>query len=114
MTVELHEGKPPSRTSIVELLQDAIHAAPDSATSKGARAALNRLGIGVRSEGIDISDNHQELAKLYKDTPFGSGKWKDQLKRLPGARKLEGSLISGKTRRAVRLPFSIVPDALNT
>ena len=99
------------RRSIGELITLALdHRAPDH-ERKPARETLERHGIGIRREGIDVSNSHQELKRIFADTTF-AGKWADQLKRLDGAKTIAASHFNRAQTRAVRLPMSIFDDAL--
>jgi putative DNA primase/helicase len=93
------------RLSIAELIkQGSSYTNHDQAAAK---ATLERHGIAIRRGGfIDISDNHQELRRLFADTPF-AGKWADQLRRLPGAEKRANSHFNGVQSRATRLPSAL-------
>ena len=103
------DAGPPTRTTVAELLRMTLHADWHSKTAENARAALMRLGIAVRREGIDVANSHDELRRIYRDTPF-SEKWKDQLKRMDGARELSSTVINGVQKRAIRLPLTIVGE----
>jgi hypothetical protein len=78
---------------------------------KTARETLERHGIGIRREGIDVSNSHQELKRIFSDTTF-AGKWSDQLKRLDGAKTVAASHFHRAQTRAVRLPMSMFEDVL--
>jgi hypothetical protein len=66
------------------------------------------MGIGVRKEGIDIANSHNELKKIFSDTPWNE-KWKDQLRRIDGSSDQPCTPINGVGKRAVRLPLRLVP-----
>jgi putative DNA primase/helicase len=97
----------PARTTLGELIRQAVSADWESESAELARQALARFGIGVRTEGLDIANSHDELRRIYRETPF-CDKWRDQLKRLDGARELAATRINGVMKRAVRLPFAVM------
>jgi hypothetical protein len=101
------EFDPPRRTTVMELIQTVSDSPWLSDSSKSARTALERHGIACRKDGIDVANAHEELSKIFRQTPF-TGKWCELLKRLPGAYKMEAVKILGISKRAVRLPYSAV------
>jgi putative DNA primase/helicase len=93
------------RFSIAELIQQATsYTSHDQAAAK---ATLERHGVAIRRGGfVDVSDNHQELRRVFSDTPFAA-KWADQLRRLKGASDIKNSHFNGVQSRATRLPFEL-------
>ena len=107
---DLKAGGAPSRITVAELLRTAYGRDWDDDKAIAARAALMRIGLAARRDGIDVANSHDELRKVFRETPFVD-KWRDQLKRIDGARELPASQINGVMKRAVRLPLFIVrPD----
>lgn len=104
-----NENEAPKRTTVMELLRKCEGSTWGSDESRDCRAALERYGIAVRRDCIDIANSHEELSKIYRATPF-TGKWCELLKRLPGAIKMEAVKILGISKRAVRLPYSCFID----
>lgn len=93
------------RFSIAELIKLALNTRNND--RELAKATLARHGVAVRrAGGIDISDNHQELKRIFSDTPF-AGKWADQLRRIKGAETIKNSHFHGVQSRATRLAFEI-------
>jgi hypothetical protein len=84
-------------------LQCAESSKWQSPAARAARLALARIGIGVRRDGVDIANTHEELRRIYRDTPW-QGRWRDQLKRIAGAQEIDSTPINGVKKRAVRLP----------
>jgi putative DNA primase/helicase len=99
------------RRSIGELLTLALNFREPDHKLKLARETLERHGIGIRREGIDVSNSHSELKRIFADTTF-AGKWADQLKRLEGAKTIAASHFNRAQTRAVRLPMSMFEDTL--
>jgi putative DNA primase/helicase len=96
------------RTTIAELLRAVYAREWTTPAAINARAALARLGIGARRDGVDVANAHDELRKIFRETPWGQ-KWRDQLKRIDGALELSASAINGVSKRAVRLPLPCIP-----
>jgi putative DNA primase/helicase len=92
------------RLSIAEIVAEAID--PGASGRTAAKATLERYGVGVRRDGIDIADAHQELRKVFAETPF-AGKWADQLRRIDGARTVKNSHFHRVQTRATRLPLEL-------
>jgi hypothetical protein len=92
----------PARRTVGELVQAAAEEGRN--TRSQAHASLRRIGIAVRPGEVDISCTHQELAKIYADTPW-SKKWKDQFLRIKGARMNDNAKFSGVQHRTVRVPL---------
>ena len=99
------------RRSIGELITAALSMKGHDADRGLARETLERHGIGIRRDGVDVSNSHQELKRIFADTTF-AGKWADQLKRLEGAKTLAASHFNRAQTRAVRLPMSMFDDVL--
>jgi len=107
LVVDLNEGGP-VRTTVAELLVRCYDGNWTSNRSENARQALARIGIGIRKEGIDVAVSHNELKKIFADTPWNE-KWKDQLRRIDGSSDQACTPINGVGKRAVRLPIRLVP-----
>ena len=104
--IELDEGGHRMRRSIGELVSLALSAVHPDNDRKAAKLSLERYGIGIRRDGVDVSSSHQELKKIFADTPF-VGKWNDQFRRLDSAKVVSGSHFGGALTRAIRLPFAM-------
>lgn len=104
--IELDEGGHRMRRSIGELVTMALSAMAPDQDRKAAKLSLERYGIGIRRDGVDVSNSHQELKRIFADTPF-VGKWNDQFRRLDGAKVVAGSHFGGALTRAIRLPFGM-------
>jgi putative DNA primase/helicase len=110
--VEHDDGGRRVRRSIGEIITIALdHKRPDH-ERKTARETLERHGVGIRRDGIDVSNSLSELKRIFADTTF-AGKWSDQLKRLDGAKTLAASHFNRAQTRAVRLPMSMFEDVLS-
>ena len=94
----------PRRLSIAELIAEALDIT--AAGRAAARDTLERYGVGIRRDGVDIADAHQELRRFYAETPF-AGKWADQLRRVHGARTIKSSHFHRVQTRATRLPLEL-------
>lgn len=94
------------RRSVAELVKQAC--TPGDFNREAARNTLERHGIKLVKDGcgIDIADSHQELRRIFIDTGF-SGKWKDQFKRLTGAKCVSSTRFNGVPLRCVRLPMNL-------
>jgi putative DNA primase/helicase len=105
-------GAAPERVAVMELISRALEHNWFSDVAKTSRGVLERFGICVRREGVDIASAHEELAKIYRQTQF-VGKWNEFLARIPGAKRIDSSKIMNISKRAVRLPlamFAVVPE----
>lgn len=102
--IELDEGGHRMRRSIGELVSVALSPLSTDAERKAAKVSLERYGVGVRRDGVDVSNSHQELRRIFSDTPFVN-KWSDQFRRITDAKTVNGSHFGGALTRAVRLPF---------
>lgn len=109
--IEHEEGGRRVRRAIGELITLSLSSRAMENERKTARESLERHGIGIRREGIDVSNSHQELKRIFSDTTF-AGKWSDQLKRLDGAKTVAASHFHRAQTRAVRLPIGMFEDAL--
>lgn len=101
--IQHEESGHSSRRSIGELVQQALSVG--DLNRAAARITLERYGIGVRKEGVDVSNSHQELKRIFAETQF-SGKWADQLQRMHGAEKKQGH-FNKVQQRCVRLPLEV-------
>jgi len=72
-----------------------------------ARKVLLRYGIKVDEDTISISNHHQELKKIFRETPWAD-KWSNQFSRMEGAVNLPTCRFGGSTHRAVKLPIGMV------
>lgn len=108
--IELEESGHRMRRSVGELITMATSSRSTDQDRRAAKASLERYGIGIRRDGVDVSNSHQELKRIYADTPF-VGKWSDQFRRLPGATVKQASQFHGAMTRAVRLPFDLFERA---
>lgn len=108
--IELEESGHRMRRSVGELVAMALNSRGTDLDRRSAKASLERYGIGIRRDGVDVSNSHQELKRIYSDTPF-VGKWGDQFRRLPGAKDVKGSHFHGALTRAVRLTFAMFERA---
>lgn len=97
------------RITIMELLQKCLEANQWTDEYILYRQTLERHGIGFRKEGFDVANSHEELSKIFKNTPF-VGKWGEMLRRLPGTKRLESTKILDLSKRAVRIPLSYISD----
>lgn len=108
--VQLNESSP-RKITLMELAIYAIDSDPSSESGKVFRQALERFGIAVRKDGIDVANTHEEISKVFRGSQF-AGRWADMLKRIPNAKSIPSTKILGLSKRAVRLPLSVLqPDS---
>jgi len=93
--------------SVAELVQK-VDSTPDyhdyEITIDEADIALSRNGFRVMKSNLIISESHQEIRKMLKDTPWGGG-WARILERLPSAEKMDSARFAGIKNRAVKIPI---------
>jgi len=70
-----------------------------------ASTALARHGFKVSADMLVISESHQEIRRVLRETPWGGG-WGRILERLPGAERVASIRFAGIKNRAVRVPMS--------
>lgn len=93
--------------SIAELVQktDLNSEAKDyEITLDEAEIALARHGFKVSSGNLIISESHQEIRKILRDTPWGGG-WARILERIPGAEQKTAIRFAGVRNRAMQVPI---------
>jgi hypothetical protein len=93
--------------TIMELATIACDSDPASETGRVYRQALERFGIAVRKDGLDVANSHEEIAKIFKGSQF-VGRWGEMLRRIPEAKALPSTKILGLSKRAVRIPFASI------
>jgi len=90
--------------SVAELVQKITGELNDhEITNDEADTALSRHGFKLSSGDLVISESHQEIRRILKDTPWGGG-WGRILERLPGAERVNAARFAGIRNRAVRVP----------
>jgi putative DNA primase/helicase len=99
--------------SIGELVASLTNTKTYSASRDETEQQLRRIGIlvGPRKEdhvvAVSIANNHTELAKILKDTPWASG-WGRVLSRISGAVKTKNAIRfgAGVLQRGVSIPIA--------
>jgi hypothetical protein len=91
----------------------------DLSISKSANDALQEHGLMVakfpkRGDGplrLYVADKHPRLAKVFVGTQWAGGRWKDDLRRLPGAEQPPDPQWIGSAKpRCVVLPRDLLPS----
>jgi hypothetical protein len=91
----------------------------DTETSRQANEALQEHGLMVakypkRGDGplrLYVADKHPRLAKVFVGTQWAGGRWKDDLRRLPGAEQPPDPQWIGPAKpRCVVLPNELLPQ----
>jgi putative DNA primase/helicase len=99
------QGGPAITRTVGELVEEANE---ETSTRSDARATLMRHGLRVVDEdqAVAVANGHQFLARVFADSAW-SGKWKDQLARIPGAKPSAGAVSfgPGSKHRAVLVPL---------
>jgi putative DNA primase/helicase len=68
--------------------------------------ALVRHGIVLRDGRLYVANRHQQLERVFDGTPWAGSKWRQQLERLPGAKREETTAFGTLVRqRAVSVPM---------
>lgn len=99
--VDTLDGPGRARVTVAEAIkQTQSH---NDSKARWAEEALARIGIRVRPDHVDIATNGTELRER-----FGVMRWVDQLKRFPGAVRMDSQVLIGALRkRTVRLPMDL-------
>lgn len=101
-------GKSVSR-SVSEIVSEirsiAEHSAPDELARRAElKAALVRHGIKLKAGRLYVANRHQQLERVFADTPWAGAKWRMQLERVAGAMREEPIAFDQYVRqRAVSL-----------
>lgn len=91
----------------------------DMATAKTANSVLQEHGIKVarfpaRGDGpmrLYVADKHPRLTKVFAGTPWAGGRWKDDLRRLPGSEQpADPQHIGGGKPRCVVIANDLLPS----
>lgn len=102
-------GKPVTR-SVSEIVSEiqviGDHSAPDELARRfELKAALTRHGIRLSEGRVFVANRHQQLERVFADTPWAGAKWRMQLERVTGARREETIAFGQHVRqRAVSIP----------
>jgi 5S rRNA maturation endonuclease (ribonuclease M5) len=68
-------------------------------------SALSEHGMRFRDECLIVANNGPALESIFKDTPWGAGKWSLQLGRLPGAERKSVRFSKHWVARSVSVPL---------
>ena len=99
---------PVCERSIVELVRVAAALDKDGTVSVSqADDHLARIGIRVDEKEMRISNSHNAIAKILKDTSW-SKNWGRVLRRLPGAQATGPHRFGAIRSRGVGIPLSLV------
>jgi hypothetical protein len=74
---------------------------------------LLKLGIKAMDDGFLIAHEHSALNKVFKDTLWSGGGWKNALKRLTGAKvgdQFRSRFAGGGVKRGVFIPYINIMD----
>jgi putative DNA primase/helicase len=92
---------------VEELLNfpDYIPMEADAKRKHELELALIRHGLRMEDGGLYIANRHQALEAIFSDTPWAGAKWRLQLERVPGARRVDTMSFGKHVRqRAVFVP----------
>lgn len=95
--------------SVAELIRNA-HSDLFTMDTAESTMTLRRHGIKPVRGGFAVANNHAELAKKLRETPWATN-WQQMLARLPGAVKTDPIYFSGSSSRAVMLPMVYVAES---
>jgi hypothetical protein len=91
--------------TITELIEISHSKHDDDITSDRARNHLKRIGILVEANSIAVSNTHEFIKRMLRDTPWSKNHNKILL-RIPGAVATPPIRFSGQAQsRAVRIPI---------
>ena len=97
--------------SVSEIVEEALSIPDHSVFETDAKRkhelhqALIRHGMRMDDGGIYIANRHQALEAVFSDTPWAGAKWRLQLERVPGARRVDTMSFGKHVRqRAVFVP----------
>lgn len=112
--VRIETDRGPRNTSIGNLIAEYFNPATGAEARVQAGEFLLLRGIKVTPTHIDVSNSHQEVARIYQNTIW-AGKWKDQLKRVVGSDGvIESARFGLSWTRAIRLrPLALGLDPLS-
>jgi hypothetical protein len=102
-----YDGMGSTTRSIGELVAVAASGLGDASCPSGlAHEVLHRHGLRVESGRLWVANNHLEIAKALRDTPWASGHAR-LLLRIEGAAKGDkAAKFAGATSRYVSVPIS--------
>jgi len=69
---------------------------------------LDRHGIAVVETGIEVSNTHEEIAKMLAGSSWATGKWGTVLKHFAGAAPFKAKRIGGIVTRGHLIPWSAI------
>jgi putative DNA primase/helicase len=83
------------------------HAADDELHRRAElKAAMVRHGMRLTEGRLYVANKHQQLERIFADTPWAGAKWRQQLSRIPGHEKHDVMTFGQYVRqRAVSLPM---------
>jgi putative DNA primase/helicase len=97
--------------SVSEIVEDVLSIRDDTVFESDAKRkhdlqqTLIRHGMRMDDGGLYIANRHQALEGIYSDTPWAGAKWRLQLERVPGARRVDTMSFGKHVRqRAVFVP----------
>jgi putative DNA primase/helicase len=104
--VNIRTGSTNETTSVDALASHYFKADSSQIDREDAHDALLLYGLKITDKGLFVHNSHRQLAAMFKDTAW-SGKWKDQLARVPDASEHSGTRFGSDRARSVFLPRSI-------
>ncbi len=84
----------------------------DQANQKLAKAGLKIEGKGADAVLIIASNTLPELDKLFRDSQWAGGVWKQAARRLPGAEPRATISFAGQKSRATAVPLRAIPSLI--
>jgi len=101
LQVDTLDGPGRAKITVAEAIRETR--SENDSRARWAAEALARVGVRAREEHVDIATNGIELRQR-----FGVTRWVDQLKRFPGAVRMDSQVQIGAMRkRTVRLPMDL-------
>jgi hypothetical protein len=70
------------------------------------KAALIRHGLKWEVGFLSVANKHQGLNRMFANTPWGDGKWKNQLLRVSGTSSKQVRFGAQITQRSVVIPLN--------
>lgn len=121
MTTAIDHWKGGNRSTIGGVLQAALREPGveqrEALPIYGLRVEL--YGVRWRDDGgadqeapgpcLVVANRHEQLVRVFRDSPWGAGGWRRALLRLPGAREAPPLRFAGHRSRGVIIPAELLP-----
>lgn len=104
-----HSGE---RQTVSQVVMAALHT-----TGTDARRVLGTIGLRVEGWHQDdpapprllVANEHQGLARIFRDTRWAGGAWRQAMRYLPGAQPADRIRFAGIQQRATMIPAELLP-----